>query len=357
MTVLQVCAFAAPVGGNFIASLTCLEEELKTKGIDTIYAFADGAEGKPWCEEIQKRTKVYFLPTAKARILPKTYQVMKRIYRENRISIVHSHFELYDIPATTMAPENVKVFWHLHDPINPGNGLHSIIWKLQYGVVSKRARLLAVADYYREKVIKMGFPASQTTLLLNGIDLERIQDCREIQKKTFDFLTFGWDFFRKGDDLILQACKRLADEGFVFKLLLNGNEKTWPQLDSFLKRDCPVWLVRGEPVVDVNTLFASSKAFIQASRRETFSYAVCEAAYAGLPVICSDIAGLEWAHALPSVFFFENENADQLYRLMRSFLTSEVCSDNSIADSQSLIRKEHSLTTWVNRVIEHYQLS
>ena len=94
MTVLQVCAFAAPNAGNFIASLTNLEERLAEKGIQTIYAFADGARDKTWCQEIQKRTKVYFLPTAHARILPKTYQLFKRIYQENDIAIMHSHFEL-----------------------------------------------------------------------------------------------------------------------------------------------------------------------------------------------------------------------------------------------------------------------
>ena len=47
MTVLQVCAFAAPNAGNFIACLTKLEFALEAKGIKTVYAFADGAEDKP----------------------------------------------------------------------------------------------------------------------------------------------------------------------------------------------------------------------------------------------------------------------------------------------------------------------
>lgn len=54
---------------------------------------------------------------ARARILPKTYLLIKQIYNENDIDIVHSHFELYDIPVTIMAPKKVKVFWHLHDAI------------------------------------------------------------------------------------------------------------------------------------------------------------------------------------------------------------------------------------------------
>ena len=110
MTVLQICAFGAPSPGNFISSLTSLEQTLSEEGIQTIYAFAETAKGRPWCEELCKRAKVYFLPVSHARILPKTYQIVRQIYQENQIDIVHSHFELYDIPATAMAPKNTKVF-------------------------------------------------------------------------------------------------------------------------------------------------------------------------------------------------------------------------------------------------------
>lgn len=82
MTVLQVCAYGADYSGNFIASLEALEDALKEKGIKTIYAFVEKASVKPWCKEIQTRTKVYFLPEAKARILPKTYGIFRKIYRE-----------------------------------------------------------------------------------------------------------------------------------------------------------------------------------------------------------------------------------------------------------------------------------
>ena len=356
MIVLQVCAFAAPNAGNFIASLTHLEELLAEKGIQTIYAFADGAEDKPWCQEIQKRTKVYFLPTAKARILPKTYHIFRKIYVENDVGITHSHFELYDIPATVTAPKSTKVFWHLHDPINIGLGARALLWRLQYGVIGKRATLLAVADYYRKEVIKLGFPEQQTANILNSIDFDRISDCGNIQNKEIDFLTFGWDFFRKGDDLLLTACDRLEQEGYHFRLFLNGNDKTWPQLDEYLHGRSPQYLVKGAPVDDVNTLFSNSRVFIQASRRETFSYAVCEAVYAGLPVISSDIPGLEWAHELPAVMFFANENWTVLYECMKRFLDGEPISRDLIDDSRKIVKNRYSLDAWAKRIEEFYFL-
>jgi len=354
MTVLQVCAFGAEHPGNFIASLEALENALERKGVKTIYAFVERAADKEWCKRICQRTKVYFLPEAKARILPKTYQLMRKIYAENDVSIVHTHFELYDIPATVTAPKHTKVFWHLHDPIMPGGGLRSILWKLQYGYVGKKATLLSVADFYRNVVVELGFPKEQTALVLNGIDLSRIRPKREEKDYEYDFLTFGWDFERKGDDLILQACDKLDQEGYKFKLLLNGNEQTWLKLDAFLDGRTPSYLIKGNPVSDVSLLFDKSKVFIQASRRETFSYAVCEAAYAGLPVISSNISGLEWARALPTVSFFENEDVEGLYSLMKSFLDEKVISTENARGSKEYIESKLSIDAWADSILKHY---
>ena len=79
MNILQVCAYAAPYPGNFIKSLLSLDEELRKNGHNTFYAFPEKSQSFEWCKELQRKTEVYFLPLAKARINPKTYIKLSKI--------------------------------------------------------------------------------------------------------------------------------------------------------------------------------------------------------------------------------------------------------------------------------------
>ena len=341
---------------NFIASLEILEEELEKKGYRTIYAFCDKAKDKGWCKRIEERTKVYYLPEAKARILPRTYLLFNQIYKENEVDIVHTHFELYDIPATVMAKKKTAIYWHLHDPINVFDGMRGLLWKVQYGVVGKRAILLSVSDFYRKEVIEIGFPEEQSKVVLNGIDTSRLEKTSFSTNPRYQFLTLGWDFYRKGDDIIIEACKRLYADGYEFSLLLNGNESTWPILEQYLDNKEYPFLVKGYPTKEIGELYKSANIFIQASRKETFSYAVCEASYMGMPVISSDIAGLEWAHMLPTVTFFENENVEELYNLMKTFLDGKQFVEKDYNQTKAIINSDYTIHAWAHKIMRIYNL-
>lgn len=356
--ILQVCAFGAPNPGNFIASLLLLENKLKREGFETIYAFANTARDKEWCLELERNHRVYFLPVAKARILPSTYRELNKIFKENDISLVHTHFELYDIPVTVTAPRNVKVFWHLHDPLpDQLSGLRGLLTKIQYKFMGKRVILLSVSEYYRKQVIKIGFPKNQAITILNGISLERIKPVTGNRKgKKYTFMTFCWDYYRKGTDIILSSCDRLYKEGYQFKILLNGNNQTRNYVKEYYQENVPKYVECGDSVKDVNILYNNAITFIQASRRETFSYAVCEALFAGIPVISSNIPGLEWAHEISTVLFFEKEDINGLYECMKKIVSNEWIPENrEIDNSRAIIQKKFSSEIWCEKIMKIYK--
>lgn len=355
MNILQVCAYAAPYPGNFIKSLNTLDKKLYNKGHKIIYAFPHTAKECKWCADLQKERKVYFLPLSKARILPKTYSSFKSIFKNEDIDIVHSHFELYDIPISCTAPKNVRIFWHLHDPISKENGFVSnLINKIQYGMLSKKAYLISVSEFYRQYAVKLGFKENNTCNVLNGIDCERITYPYN-NNKEYEFLTFGWDFYRKGADIIFTAMEKLNSDGYNCKLLFNGNDSTYNTLKEYFNGNIPPYIVFQPFIENINEMFSKCRVFIQASRKETFAYAVCEAAYAGMQVISSDIPGLEWAHKVPSIKFFKSESSDELYALLKEAIENNfLISNDTIENTRKYINENYSTDKWAEDIIKIY---
>lgn len=353
MKVLQVCAYAAPYEGNFMKSLYALEDEMKKKGIEVIYAFPYTAAQINWNRKLAENHLVYYLPLEKARIRPATYKMMRQIYKSNPdIIIAHSHFELYDVPTARTAPKSVKVFWHLHDPIG---GIESkrekAIHKLQYGFFSQRATLLSVSKKHMEYVIKLGFNKKKAFWVPNGIDLSRILPVPPVGNKEYDFLIFGWDYYRKGIDLCIKAAQKI-NASFKIAVVCNGNAEK-EIVDNF--GQIPDFITILKPVTDINQLYRNARCFLHISRSEGLSYALLEAAYAGLPVICSDIEENRFASALPCVRMVKNENVEDISAAMKNFLiNNNTCDEECFHRVRRKIEEQYSLKCWVKNMMRCY---
>lgn len=352
MKVLQVCAYAAPYEGNFMKSLKTLGAALEKLGHQMIYAFPETARDIDWCQDLAKTTDVYYLPLAKARIKPSTYRTMRKIFREHPdIAIAHSHFELYDVPVTMTAPKSVRVFWHLHDAIENEKGLKNRIeYRLQYGLFHKKSVLLSVSEKHRDYTIRLGFPQKQARYIPNGLDLDRIRSVStDISSKTYDFVIFGWDYERKGVDLCIKAVQKLS---VPVRVAIVGNAFTADRVQKEFGNVPGVEAVL--PVSDINTLYGQTKCFLHISRAEGLSYALLEAVYAGLPVICSDIKENLFAQRFPTVTMTEKENITQIAAAMENLIKNPVVSEEIIAQSREIICQEYSVSCWTKRILQAY---
>ena len=355
MVVLQVCAFAAPTPGNFIPSLLALEKSLKKNNIDTIYAFPERARDKEWCLELQQYTKVYFLPESQARLRLQTYQIFKMIYNENDIGIVHSHFELYDIPATIMAPKKTRIFWHLHDALKENYQKSSltrkILTKIQYGHVGKNVKLLSVSKEHAEFAVELGFLKKNIEYVPNGINTSRINTALiDAYENKRQILLFGWEVYRKGVDLIVDAAKNIDLKNMQIKVV--GQDECEAYIQKMVTSD---FVIFSRPVKDVNELYKETAVFLHISRAEGLSYALLEAIYAGIPVVCSDIPENQFANEFRNIIWIRNGNIDDLSKVLNSIhdITKNV-DKNDVRFNRGIIDKHYSLNTWVNRVIEIY---
>lgn len=355
MNILQVAAFYADFPGNFIYSLEKLEYKANLMGHNVYYAFPMEAKNIEWCQKIENRTKVFFLPLSRARIKPITYLKIKKICKDYKVDVIHSHFELYDLPCLyATIGTNKHVIWHIHDSLGINSKLYSLFYRVQYSFFGKKAKIICITDDDFTILLKMGVDKNNIYKIKNGININDIDIESNNKNIEYDFLSIGGDFYRKGFDLILNSCELLHDNGYNFKILICGNESVKEKLMEIFDNHLPKWLTFSYPVTDINKLFKISNTYVQASRYETFSFAVCEAAYSGKKIIISDVNGMKWAHDLPVVTVFNINRNNELYEAMRLSLLSDYNDTNSINTTRKIIANNYSSDIWANNIIKIY---
>lgn len=358
MNILQVCAYAAPYEGNFMKSLYALDNKLSQMGHSVIYAFCEYARNKEWVIDLQKKRRVFFLPQRYARINPLTYVRLKSIIKKEKIDVVHSHFELYDLPLGVVAPKRCKMFWHLHDTIEDNyykeNAFRKMLYKLQYKTFSKNAVLCSVSKKHMRFVMTLGFDESKTLYIPNAVDFNRLIE-REKNKK-YDFLIFAWDYKRKGADIAIKSATQLYRDGFRFTIGFVGNEELW-QNEEIKSAISEPWFIKQNFVEDISDLYNSTKCFLHISRAEGCSYAMIEAAYFGLPIISSDIEENLFLDNLPNVSYIKVDSVDRTYSAMKKMIESDFyISASDIAQTKQKINEKYSLNGWVNSIIKAYTI-
>ena len=351
-TILHVCGYAAPYPGNFIASLVALAKSNKELGYETVFAFPITAMEKEWCRELEEEYKIYYLPLKKARMKLKTYLEIKKIYSRHNIVVAHSHFELYDMPVNLMAEKRTKVFWHLHDALDliyaKSSFIYKMLWEIQYRLASKNVTLLSVSEKGKKIAIKLGFDEKKAYFLPNAIETKRIDNVDEKSNMKYDFLMYGWDFRRKGVDILIDAINdKVSTKNYSCALV--ADEKVWERIGNVNH------LIHQPSVKNVSSLYSSSRCFLHISRQEGLSYALLEAIYSGCIVICSDIEQNLFAKEFSTVIFVEVGNSTDLAMKMDKLLSGEISITNEmINQSKNIILKKYSIENWVQKIQEFY---
>lgn len=350
MNILQVCAYAAKYGGNFIASLMALEEDLKKKGHNVSYLFPESAGKYNWCKEIEKEHQVFYCENNRFSI--RTFLKIRNAM--NNMDIIHSHFELYDMLVALAAEKKQRIVWHLHDSFEENlDCAHRIINKLQYCILSKNIILVSPSAYYANYVAKLGFPKMNIRLVENCINLTRLQQTQR-NIDSCDFLVFGGFYYIKGLDVLLDACRILKSQKKEFLVGIVGYHDTWEWINKNYS-DVKSKLSLIEPTEDVVALYNSTKIFLSTSRRESFSYAVLEALSLRKPVIASDIPGNNWTSQYKTVCKFKNESVEELAKCMTCFIENNYKVDNKLLENTAKeVRQRYSIDNWISKIEEVY---
>jgi glycosyltransferase involved in cell wall biosynthesis len=364
--VLHVADYGGAYSGNFVASLRALEEPCRAMGLRLAFAFSEAESPRPWIEAVRQAGIPVHLLRRDGSLAERTAAVA-RIAEAEDAALVHSHYATYDVPcALGAARRGRRVVWHMHSPSPPDRRLKTLAKEaLKARVLGRRAHAIAVSEAILGEAIRNGFPAARAEYIPNGVDvahatathLGRDEQRRRLGIAPAERLTiaFGWEPLRKGVDVVLDAAEERARRGDGGACLLVGGG----ELDAFLaaryRGALPRWLRTLPPQEHVGDLYAAADVFASASRAEGFPYALGEALANGLPVVVSDIPGVEWAHELAGARFFPSGDGTALAaRLAEVDAWSPEERARRSAASRRFAERELSVATWAERVARLY---
>lgn len=176
--------------------------------------------------------------------------------------------------------------------------------------------VLTVSDMARSSYVDAGVPAERVESVPVGCDLSRFQASTGNERTSaapFTFICAGHLSRRKGVDLLLQASRRLRDDGVEHRLWLAGGAD-----DDVPWADAPHADVLGRlPQRELAERFRQADCLVLPSRHDSFGMVVVEAMASGVPVVVSDQVGAKEAVSDRTGWVIPADDLDALTEQMR----------------------------------------
>jgi glycosyltransferase involved in cell wall biosynthesis len=170
-----------------------------------------------------------------------------------------------------------------------------------YGILDRMilrsyARVVAVSEDVRGRLLKSGVKADKVCLISNGIDLRPFDRASAVVRQEL-----GWDAFQivglvgrlsieKGVDIFLHAAARVLEQLPTTKFVVAGDGPEHARLDALVDslgiRESLRLLGRRD---DMPALYASLDIMVSSSRREGLPIAILEGMASRLPLVATPV--------------------------------------------------------------------
>lgn len=356
--VLQFLCFRSPYGGSFFKSLLRLEQTLKNDAVDMVYLFHEDVSDITWVQGLINEGKnIYFLSGN----FSDDIFTIKKIIAKHHIKYVHAHFagtrqfSMFKI-VKMLYKRNLIIIRHLRNHDKPRGFVTESVRKALNHIDLYIGCSESVAIEYR-KNFKLN--NGKVTYVTNAIDFNRLNNYEKLSRADFQispgttaFLMFGFDYYRKGVDLVLEAMDGLVKQGHDLCLLLSLSINK-ELIESKIKDrfgEIPEWLRILMPRDDIASYYHASDYFISAAREEGFCNALVEAAYCQRPIISSNIPGPQTLN-IPHTFMFESEDVAGLQNAMLSLKSlSDDRKKQIVTDQKAYVQKAFDLDVWAHQI-------
>lgn len=361
--VLQVMDYAAPYRGSFIESLDSLDQALKRQGSGLVYVFPPRARSNAaakWIDEMTENGCMTYFLTGE---LLKDIRMLRRIIREHRIGIVHTHFENFRTDLAVYFSSlltGVRRVRHFRNHFPEGASMKKTLKRLVFG----GSDFICVSESVCAG-IRREFPGNRCHAVDNAIQYRRLDDFTVLNRADYripddSVLCFmmGFDFRRKGVDLAIEALRALRQVIDV-RLMISVSSNLEAVRENIARQlggELPGWIVLVPPRNDVGSYYRMADIFISASREEGFCNALVEAAYCERMVVASKIPA-QGDLQIPHAFWFEPGNAADLKARLLEAIERRDSFRLELRRAKAAVERTYDIEAWAQKIVAIYEES
>ncbi len=359
--VVHCASYGGPYAGSFVPMLAGAARAAHGRGYEVTICFSEVARGRPWLEEISDLADIRFIDTAGS---PSVFSQLRAVVEEGgaRPTVLHTHFGAFDVPAALLGVMGRRraVVWHAHGALTRRVRLRSRVYGTIFGRIVDAVLCVSPAIY--DQALEMGYPRAKLHQMPNAIDLDRFSSITETEhsaaRRRYGLaqagsvvLHLGWDWLRKGGDLMLGAA-RLMEESDVAFLTVVEEDRQEPDAGLFETHQN---VHRIAPQGAVNDLYAVADVFLSCSRSEGMPYALLESLARGLLVVGTDLPvqrelleGLPGARLVPPEPRAISEALAALLELTPAQRSAHA------AEARARVERSHALGPWAEQLVDVY---
>lgn len=361
-TILHIMNYAASYRGNFMDSLSSLDERISEDGLKNIYLFTKDAEAEgpmSWINEMKKQGEaVYFLSENRS----KDAKLIRNLCKEKNVTAIHTHFitmQQYLAVYQASFGKKIPMIMHMHNHSKEAkNPIKNSLRRFLYG----KCTMIACSESVYHS-LERDYPKNEKYAVDNGVNFSRLDKYEKLTGATYGiensegvFLIFGFDFFRKGVDLAVKALQNLNKKGHSYILLISLStnfEQVEKNIVDILG-EVPSWIKVIPARNDVASLYNMADLFLSPSREEGLPYSVVEAGYSSCGVVMSDISAQKYLK-IPYGHWFESENVEDFEQKIQIALEQHKEKLEHWEDAKEKMRENYALDSWSEQIIKLYR--
>ncbi|MGE7982537.1 glycosyltransferase [Solibacillus sp. NPDC093137] len=271
-------------------------------------------------EELEKlNVSIYYGNTEKVYTY-KNILFLRKIFKLNKYDIIHTHLfsaQLFAPMALINIKKNAKLFTTEHSTHNKRRN-KKIFFILDYLMYAQYDKIIAITNDTKIKLNNyLRNTTKKTVVIENGIDLLVYRNALPIKREIINpkikngekiVLMVAGMREQKDHKTLIRASKILPPE---YRVIFVGDGEKMEEIQGYaLEYGDPSILFLGNRK-DVASIMKASDIFVLSSKWEGFGLVIVEATASGLPIIASDVPGLnEVVKKMNGVLFRPSNEVD-----------------------------------------------